>query len=305
VTRQPSLFVSYAHEDSRLAQELATAMKALGARVWVDQGELLIGDSLIERISEAIAEFDFVAALVSPASVRSNWCRKEIALAMSKQLQRGSRVVTVLPVRVGDVEMPPSLLDVRWMPLDPTQIAECAAHLVQDASRHLARIAPPPGSSRPLPRPTPRPWAGPGVATSDDGPVRIIGVDTEGVGEPRMDGTRGSALYRVPLLLSRVPEKFWASHFVEAWDHPPAWSSMHRPGIASLQGNRIILDGSTIEELERYHLRTLKLVVNVLNQKTADHLQAERSRHESEAVAREAHRNQIRDAIERLKFNDD
>jgi len=108
VTRQPSLFVSYAHEDSRLAQELATAMKALGARVWVDQGELLIGDSLIERISEAIAEFDFVAALVSPASVRSNWCRKEIALAMSKQLQRGSRVVTVLPVRVGDVEMPPS-----------------------------------------------------------------------------------------------------------------------------------------------------------------------------------------------------
>ncbi len=103
-----------------------------------------------------------------------------------------------------------------------------------------------------------------------------------------MDGTRGSALYRVPLLLSRVPEKFWASHFVEAWDHPPAWSSMHRPGIASLQGNRIILDGSTIEELERYHLRALKLVVNVLNQKTADRLQAERSRHESEAVAREA-----------------
>lgn len=305
MTRQPSLFVSYAHEDTHLAQELASAMEALGARVWLDQGELLIGDSLLAGISEAIEEFDFVAALVSPASVQSNWCRKEIALAMSKQLQRGSRLVTVLPVRVGDVEMPPSLLDVKWMPLDPTQVAECAAHLVADASRHLARIAPPPGSSHPSPRPTPRPWGGHGVATPDDGPVRIVGVDTEGVGEPRMDGTRGSALYRVPLLLNRAPEEFWASHFVDTWDHPPAWSSMHRPGIASLQGNRIILDGTTIQELERYHLTTLKLVVKVLNQKTADHLQTERSRRESEAVARETHRDQIREANERLKFNDD
>ncbi len=112
-------------------------------------------------------------------------------------------------------------------------------------------------------------------------------------------------MYRVPLLLNRAPEEFWASHFVDTWDHPPAWSSMHRPGIASLQGNRIILDGTTIQELERYHLTTLKLVVKVLNQKTADHLQTERSRRESEAVARETHRDQIREANERLKFNDD
>lgn len=104
--RQPSIFVSYAHEDAVLAREFAKAMEAEGARGWLDQGELLIGDSLIDRISEAIAEFDFVAAMVSPSSVESNWCRKEVALAMSKQPRRGGRRVTLLPLRVGDEAVP-------------------------------------------------------------------------------------------------------------------------------------------------------------------------------------------------------
>ncbi len=111
VNLQPSIFVSYAHEDADLAHAFVAALEREGARVWLDQGELLIGDSLIERISEAIAEFDFVAALVSIASVVSSWCRKEIALAMSKDLRRGARRVTVLPLRVGDVAMPASLSD--------------------------------------------------------------------------------------------------------------------------------------------------------------------------------------------------
>ncbi len=115
---QPSIFVSYAHEDRELAHALAKAMEAEGARVWLDQGELLIGDSLIERISEAIAEFDFVVALVSVASIHSNWCRKEISLAMSKQVQRGGRGVTILPLRVGEVQMPPPLVDVLWAQLN-------------------------------------------------------------------------------------------------------------------------------------------------------------------------------------------
>jgi hypothetical protein len=308
VTHQPSIFVSYAHEDALLAQGLAMSMQERGARVWIDQGELLVGDSLIDLISEAIAEFDFVAALVSAASVQSNWCRKEIAMAMTKQLVRGARPVTVLPVRVGDVEMPPSLRDVKWIPLDAKHVADCAIRLVTDASRHLARIgslaSAPESSPKSAPRPVPRPWSEQSAAMPDNEPIRIVGVDTEGVGEPRMDESRGSALYRVPLLLNRVPETFWASQFVETWNRPPTSSLMHRPGIASIQGDRIILDGTTIDELERYHLATLKLVVKVLNEQTADHRGAERARRDAEAAAREAHLNQIRETTERLKFDD-
>ena len=92
--------------------------------------------------------------------------------------------------------------------------------------------------------------------------MRIVGVDSEHVGTPRNDGTAGSALYQVPLLLNRTPDAVWSSSFRDAWNSPPAWTSMHRPGIASVRGDRILLDGTTIEELEQYHLPTLQLVFN-------------------------------------------
>jgi hypothetical protein len=296
-TAQPAIFISYAHEDAALAHSFAGALERHGARVWLDQGELLIGDSLIERIAEAIAEFDFVAALVSPSSVHSNWCRKEIALAMSKGLKRGSRSVTVLPLRVGDVEMPPSLADMKWQPLDPDSLDLAAEQVVSDATRHLERALP---AARP-----------PGVAMTarqaarDDEPVRITGVDTEGIGQPSNDGTRGSALYRVPLVLNRVPPPEWTQAFPETWNSPPAWTTMHRPGIASVSGDRIILNGTTIEELEQYHLKTLKLVVRQLNQAMAEYRERQRAEQQAEIEARRDHERRIADTAGRLNFDDD
>lgn len=301
---QPSIFVSYAHEDAGLASSFASALEAKGARVWLDQGELLIGDSLIERISEAIAEFDFVAALVSATSVNSNWCRKEIALAMSKQLRRGGRRVTVLPLRVGDVLMPPSLTDVKWLQLDPGALGDCAAQVVKDAVRHLAAASTTPAIGTPVPRESDV-WPGPSPAAGDDEPVRIVDVDTEGIGYPRNDGTPGSALYRVPLLLSRVPPAVWSAAFADAWNSPPAWTSMHRPGIASVRGNRIVLDGTTIDELEHYHLKTLKLVVRQLNDMTAEHARVERKRSEAAEQASAEHDRRVRETAQRLPFADD
>jgi len=302
---QPSIFVSYAHEDVALAHAFAPALEAAGARVWLDQGELLIGDSLIERISEAIAEFDFVAALVSAASVKSNWCRKEIALAMSKQLTRGARQVTVLPVRVGDVQMPPSLADVLWVPLDAESLHACAADVVRDAARHLTlrgRIVEAETQSS----------GGPAAATqdarsvtSDDSAVRILGVYTDGVSRARSDGSRGSALYSIPLRLNRVPHPSWTASFQEAWNHPPAWTTMHRPGIASVRGSQIVLEGTTIEELERFHLKTLRLVVHQLNLGLARHLEEERRHRVAAEEAGAAHDRSIREAAARLRFDDD
>jgi hypothetical protein len=80
--------VHYAHEDRELARALAAALAERGLQVWIDEGELKVGDSLIERIATAIAEIDFFLALVSHASRDSNWCRKELALAVTGELGR-------------------------------------------------------------------------------------------------------------------------------------------------------------------------------------------------------------------------
>jgi len=196
--------------------------------------------------------------------------------------------------------MPESLRDVKWSTLDKHSLAACAQEVVIDASRHLARSAegPPPAAARKTPA-----WAALSGATDDDEPVRIVGVHTEGVGRPANDGTRGSALYRVPLQLNRVPPSDWAAAFPNAWNNPSAWTSMHRPGIASLAGDRIVLDGTTIDELERYHLVTLKLVVNTLNEHVAQARASERAQGERDAREAAEHDRQVRESVQRLRFD--
>jgi hypothetical protein len=112
-----SVFISYAHEDAELARWFARELQAAGYRVWIDEGELRVGDSLIERISTGIRGAQFVLALVSTASVDSNWCRRELSMAISGELRPTG--VRVLRVRVGDVEMPATLEGVFYQSVDP------------------------------------------------------------------------------------------------------------------------------------------------------------------------------------------
>ena len=96
-------------------------------------------------------------------------------------------------------------------------------------------------------------------------PIKLIEIVADEVGTPRNDGTPGSALYRVPIRLSSTPTAEWGRLFVEVWDNPPSFSTMHRPGIGSVIGDRIVLDGTTVEEIEKFHRETLRVVVARVN----------------------------------------
>jgi hypothetical protein len=140
------------------------------------------------------------------------------------------------------------------------------------------------------------------VAREPFEPIEIVGVDTEHVGSPRNDGSRGSALYRVPIKLSGQPPSEWATAFPHAWDRPPRFTTMHRPGIASVSGDTVVLDGTTIEEVRNYHARTLSLVVAELNRAQVEH--DARAAAEAKRVAdeRASHEANVRDVGADIKF---
>jgi ribosome-binding factor A len=104
-------------------------------KLWIDEGELLIGDSLVDRIAEAIHETNFVVALVSSNSVESNWCRKEISWAINRGIK--NRNIKVLPVRIGRIEMPPSLSDALYLDLNPADTPEQYEQLVDALKRRI------------------------------------------------------------------------------------------------------------------------------------------------------------------------
>jgi hypothetical protein len=127
-------FISYSHRDKPTAEALAQGLSQRDIRVWIDGGELRAGDSIIERISTAIAEVDFVIALVSESSVESSWCRKELSLAITGGL--GREGVRVLPLRLGAVEMPASLGDLFYLQVDPEAPETVLEQLALDIRSH-------------------------------------------------------------------------------------------------------------------------------------------------------------------------
>lgn len=133
-------------------------------------------------------------------------------------------------------------------------------------------------------------------------PLKIIGVDVENTGNPRDDGTAGSALYAVPLKLSRRPTAYEAELLVHHWDHPSSFTTRHRFGIARVVGDTFVLDGTTVEEVRDHHVQTLRLVVDQTNTDALTHEQAQaRERVANQAAAAE-HKRTVRDVAGEIAF---
>ena len=141
------------------------------------------------------------------------------------------------------------------------------------------------------------------METERDDEIRIVGIVSDEVGLPRNDGSPGSSLYAVPFRLTRAPSPQWIRFFLRAWDLPPRFTSMHRPGIAKVIGDRVILDGTTIEEVEKYHLDTLKLAVTLANKLEREEKATLRQRASAEEQKQERHRKHVEEIAKRLKFD--
>jgi hypothetical protein len=128
-------------------------------------------------------------------------------------------------------------------------------------------------------------------------------VIVEEVTEPRNDGTAGSGLYSVPFALSKRPPTEWAQLFVQNWDMPPQFTSMHRPGIARVSGSKVTLNGTTIDEVERYHRDTLQLVVAETNEQYGEWQRRRDAELQRDKLQREEHRRHLDDAAKRINFD--
>jgi hypothetical protein len=136
-----------------------------------------------------------------------------------------------------------------------------------------------------------------------EGPIKITGILVDQVGTPKNDGSYGSALYAVPFQLSRRPSYDWSRVFVEKWNHPPEWTTMHRPGIARVEGSTVLLDGTTVEEVEKYHRKTLILAVNETNRIIEEYEAKKRREAERKAEEQRKHDETVRDAAKRISFD--
>ena len=302
----PKVFISYAWEteDHRAwVKSLADKLLSDGIEAILDQYDVSPGDRLPQFMEQSVSAADYVLIVCTPtykkkADGRMGGVGYEGHIISNELYSKSNERKFIPLLKEGDPEesMPSFLagklaIDLRGG-LDAAGYDDLCATLF-----HLKRK--PPVRARSVASARPRSFE---KNESPDEPIRIVGIITDEVGEPRNDGTPGCALYRVPFRLSRLPSALWADLFVRAWDRPPRWSTMHRPGIARVSGDKIILDGTTIEEVRDVHKETLVLCVDVANKVECDYLRREQERREREERRRKDHMKNVADIANEIKF---
>ena len=102
----PKVFISYSSTDRKHVEEIAQKLKFRGIEVWYDQWEIVVGDSIVQKINDGISSADYLLVALSSASVKSHWVQEELSAATALLAEKGS---FILPVLLDDCKVPPLL----------------------------------------------------------------------------------------------------------------------------------------------------------------------------------------------------
>lgn len=308
----PKVFISYAWESDtikRWVKELATQLRTDGIDAKLDQWEVVPGDQMPHFMEKSVRGNDYVLIICTPAYKSKSENRVggvgyegDIITAEVLQKSNHKKFIPILKLGNKDTSIPSWLQGKYYVDLSNEMHFESNYRDLTTTLLNIREVAPELGRTRNNKKieKTPIKIKEPSIK---DEPIKIKGIIIDEITQPLNDGTRGSALYKIPFELNQTPTYKWGELFVNAWNHPPRFTLMHRPGIASVNGNKIILDGTRIEEIEKYHKKTLTLAVEVANQKCKDFRIRKKQQVEEEQIEIENHKKKIENISKKIKFD--
>lgn len=97
-------FICHATPDKDVyARPLVKALEAAGMSCWLDEAEVLAGDSLTGAIDRGLESSQYVVAILTPRSVGRQWSEYEIRNTLARQIHEGTtRLVPVLADFTGE-----------------------------------------------------------------------------------------------------------------------------------------------------------------------------------------------------------
>ena len=303
----PKAFISYSWDDEdhkSWVAKLATDLRSDGVDTILDQWHVVLGDQLPSFMEKEIRENNYVLIICTPnyklkSDERKGGVGYEGDIMTAEVLNKGNhrKFIPVLARGKWDESAPTSLKGKKYVDLSTKEMYRKNYSDLTTTLLGTRPVVPPlRKSSQPVQEKSLA-----GISLNE--PVKIDRVIKDEVTEPTLDGTPGSALYIVPFQLNRVPSSLWSRIFINTWNRPPSFTTMHRPGIASVRGARIILNGTTIEEVKKYHRDTLVDCVDVANQEEKKFLERKRREQELRRQQVEKHRKEVKDTLEDLSFD--
>lgn len=300
-------FISYSWEDNahiKWAKSLADRLLDNGIEAVIDQYDLGLGERLPQFMEQSISNADYVLIICTPgykkkADERKGGVGYEGHIISAELYNKGNERKFIPIIRKGtfSTSMPEFLAG--KLGIDLTEENNSYEENFSDLLTTLQ------GRKRRKPpiKSTDMEFVYDLQSTEGDGgEIKILGIVTDEVTVPTMNGTRGSALYKIPFRLSKYPSELWKKLFIQAWNFPPRFTNMHRFGIASVYGDEIILDGTTIEEVRDIHRDTLKLCVETANKQEKNFLDAKVKREQEEENRIQKHKLNVESVSNSISF---
>ncbi|MCF4981941.1 TIR domain-containing protein, partial [Pseudomonas gessardii] len=99
------VFLSHTSADKPFVRNLKARLEAQGVRdVWLDEAEILVGDSLTKKIDEGLRKTKYICVVLSAKSVKSPWVERELEIAIHREISTGE--VVVLPLLYEQCDLP-------------------------------------------------------------------------------------------------------------------------------------------------------------------------------------------------------
>lgn len=304
----PKVFIAYSQEDEAHQEWVRLFAERLirdGIEVNLDQFNLDFGDRLPHYMEQSVASVDFVLIICTPTYREKLDARKggvgyEAHIITGEIYEQRNEKKYIPVIRKGDIlsSMPRCLKGKLAVDLkEGRDFEKNYERLIATikGKKNMSTVSKEMTEEMPLDSKEES-------NKKDDEPIHIMEIVQSQITEPGAGSLRGTVLYRIPFRLSRKPSSLWSQLFVQSWNHPPRYTSMHRPGIASVRDDLIILNGTTIEEVQSTHQRTLLLCIEEANKKEKEFIEHERIAGEREAARQKAHRDNVADIIKKIKF---
>lgn len=101
------VFISHSVQDRKFIDKLTNALKKDGVTTWRADKEISAGETIQEKINDAISKTDYFIAVLSKNSTSSSWVNFEISAILNREISKQQRII--LPVLIEDCDIPFSL----------------------------------------------------------------------------------------------------------------------------------------------------------------------------------------------------
>jgi hypothetical protein len=108
---QHTVFIDYARTDGPAARKIAERLRSRGIETRVDIENIPIGVDWADTLTDFIRNADTILFIITPASMKSQWCQQEVELALGFN----KRILPVLVEPVPDDVIPRDLARLQYL----------------------------------------------------------------------------------------------------------------------------------------------------------------------------------------------